>query len=74
MRDPAEAQRAALGYRQALESAVRIEERIAAQFTVLANEVAQQGQLEIAEMLRHASQQHRAYSMMNAALMTALDP
>jgi hypothetical protein len=42
MRDPAEAQQAALSYRQALESAVRVEELVAAHFTMLADEVAQQ--------------------------------
>jgi hypothetical protein len=74
MSDPAEAQRAALSYRQALESAVRIEEFVAAQFNMLADELARQGQPEIADMLRYASNQHRAYSMTNCALMIAPDP
>jgi hypothetical protein len=74
MRDAAEAQRAAMAYKQALENAVRSEELIVSHFAMLANELARQGQPEIADMLRYASHQHRAYSMTNCALIIALDP
>jgi hypothetical protein len=63
-----------MAYKQALESAARIEEIIAAHLTMLANESAQQDQPEVADMLQQASHQHRAHGMMNRALMTVLNP
>ena len=72
MRDPARAQQSAAVYRQALESAVQIEDVVALHFAMLAGELERQGQPRIADMLQEASQHHRANSMMNRALMTAL--
>ena len=73
MRDPARAQQSNAVYRQALESAVPIEEVVASQFALLAEELERQSQYDIADMLQGACQHHRANSMMNRALMTALN-
>ncbi len=72
MRDPAKAQQSAAAYRQALESAVQIEDMVASHFALLADELKRQGRSDIADMLQEASQHHRANSMMNRALMSAL--
>jgi hypothetical protein len=72
MRDPAGSRQSALAYRQALKNAVRIEELLASHLTLLADELEQQGQSEIADMLQQASHYHRANSMMTTALMKAL--
>jgi hypothetical protein len=72
VRDPAKAQQSAAVYRQALESAVQIEDLVASHFALLADELERQGQSDIADMLQEASHYHRANSMMNRALMTAL--
>jgi hypothetical protein len=72
MRDPAGSRQSALTYRQALGNAVRIEEFLASHLTLLADELEQQGQSEIADMLQQASHYHRANSMMTTALMEAL--
>ncbi len=72
MRDPAKAQQSAAIYRQALESAVQIEDVVASHFALLADELECQGRRDIADMLKEASQHHRDNSMMNRALMTAL--
>jgi len=63
-----------MAYRQALESAVRIEEVVAAHLIMLANESAQQDQPKIVDMLQQASHQRRAHSMMNRAQMKVLNP
>ena len=72
MRDPARAQQSAAAYRQALESAVQIEDVVASHFALLADELERQGRPDIADMLQEASHYHQANSMMNRALMTAL--
>ncbi len=72
MRDPAKAHQSAAIYRQALESAVQIEDVVASHFAMLADELECQGRPDIADMFQEASHHHRANSMMNRALMTAL--
>ncbi len=72
MRNPARAQQSAAVYRQALESAVQIEDVVASHFALLADGLECQGRRDIADMLKEASQHHRDNSMMNRALMMAL--
>ena len=72
MRDPAKAHQSAAVYRQALESAVQIEDVVASHFAMLPDGLECQGRRDIADMLKEASQHHRDNSMMNRALMMAL--
>jgi hypothetical protein len=68
MRAPAEVRRATLDYKAALENAAQAQDDLASQLALLAGELKQQGQHELADMLRQTSHEHRASSIKNRAL------
>ena len=69
MQDPAaQAKRAALGYKAALEKVAQVDEAIASTLSLLADELDRQGQIQIADMLQQASHRHRSASIKSRAI------
>jgi hypothetical protein len=73
MRDPAaEVKRAILGYKAALVRAALVEEGIASQLAMMADEMDRQGQPKVADMLQQAGHHHRAASIRSRAIAASL--
>ena len=73
MRNPAvEAAQAILDYKAALEGMAQVEEAIAVQMAMLAEELERQGQPETANMLQQACHHHRASSIKSRAIAASL--
>jgi hypothetical protein len=72
MRDPADVRRATLDYKAALENAAQAQEALASYLALLADELEQQGQPELADMLQRTCHQHRATSIKYRALAALL--
>ena len=60
-------------YRDALEHTAQIEEVLATQFAMLADELERQGQHRVADLLQGASRHHRAASIKSRAIAASIE-
>ena len=65
--------RAGQDYRDALEHSAQIEEVLASQFAMLADELERQGQNRVADLLRGASRHYRAASIKSRAIAASIE-
>ena len=72
MQYPPDVRRATLDYKAALENAAQAQEALASYLALLADELEQQSQPELADMLQRTCHQHRATSIKYRALAASL--
>ena len=65
--------RAGQDYRYTLEHSAQIEEVLAAQFAMLADELERQGQHRVADLLQGASRHHKDRSIKNRAIAASIE-